>query len=285
MTTGPSAPCDAVNERIVGRLRCPSCTADVEVSGDTLRCVSCGTDYSESDGIFQFARFGTAETWGQDEEEESSQKYQTQYDGEGRADAYNAKYRQKFFKRRSTQREFHIIDRLLSSQGRSEVLLDLPCGGGRLSHRMTPHTDLLIEADASIGQVRHAKTDVITPTPRWFMTASAFHIPLKDQSVDGVVCPRLCHHLPSTEERERLVRELLRVARRFVIMTYFDYDTLKNRIRRYRTRKKRKRPKKTMPRAQVAALAKECGAELVAAPHLSIIGSGHRYALMTRRRD
>jgi ubiquinone/menaquinone biosynthesis C-methylase UbiE len=117
------------------------------------------------------------------------------------------------------------------------------------------------------------------------MTASAFHIPLKDQSVDGVVCPRLCHHLPSTEERERLVRELLRVARRFVIMTYFDYDTLKNRIRRYRTRKKGKRPKKTMPRALVAALAKECGAELVAAPHLSIIGSGHRYALMTRRQD
>ena len=87
MTTGPSAPGDADNERIVDRLRCPSCTADVEVSGAAFRCVSCGADYSESGGIFQFARFGTAETWGEDEEKESSQEYQTQYDAEGRADA------------------------------------------------------------------------------------------------------------------------------------------------------------------------------------------------------
>jgi len=54
-------------------------------------------------------------------------------------------------KRWSTDREFRLLDQLLSSQGRSKLLLDLPCGGGRLSPRIGAHTDLLIEADIAVG--------------------------------------------------------------------------------------------------------------------------------------
>ena len=45
----------------------------------------------------------------------------------------------------------------------------------------------------------------------WF-TASAFMIPLKDGAVDGTICNRLMHHLPSGAEQERLIHELLRVS-------------------------------------------------------------------------
>ena len=118
---------------------------------------------------------------------------------------------------------------------------------------------------------------------RIWMTASAFHIPLQDRSVDGVVCCRLCHHLPTVAERERLVAELLRVARRFVVMTFFDYHSLKNTLRRARRPLDGKPPKMTMTVDRVRELARGNGAELVAEPALSRLFSGHRYALMVRR--
>jgi ubiquinone/menaquinone biosynthesis C-methylase UbiE len=114
------------------------------------------------------------------------------------------------------------------------------------------------------------------------MTASAFHIPFRDDSVDGVVCVRLCHHLPTVRERRKLVRELLRVARRFVIMTFFDHHSPKNLLRRARQRFDHKPAKNTMSMAEVADLAREAGGRLERCPPLSLIGSGHRYALMTR---
>jgi SAM-dependent methyltransferase len=268
--------------RIADLLRCPSCTSQLALDEKGFRCKACEASYAMNDGILEFVRFGTAESWGEDAGEDTSQPYQRQYDGEGRADVYNQKYKRQLFKRLSTRRELQLLDQLLSREGRSELLLDLPCGGGRLSHHIAPHTELLLEADASVGQVHWARETATGATPRVWMTASAFHIPFQDASVDGVVCVRLSHHLPSTE-RERLVRELLRVTRRFAVMTFFDYDSVKNRLRRARARFKPKRPKNTMTVSEVAALARECGAELVAAPRLSYIGSGHRYALMEKR--
>jgi ubiquinone/menaquinone biosynthesis C-methylase UbiE len=113
------------------------------------------------------------------------------------------------------------------------------------------------------------------------MTASAFHIPLCDRAVDGVVCIRLCHHLPTQAERQRLLGELLRVADRFVVMTFFDFNSVKNLLRRARPFD-RKPPKLTMTTGEVAALARAHGFALRRSPYLSFFGSGHRYALLVR---
>jgi hypothetical protein len=96
--------------------------------------------------------------------------------------------------------------------------------------------------------------------------------------VDAAVCIRLSHHLPAQEQREDLLAELLRVARRYVVMTFFDYHSIKNILRRLRKSK----PKLTMTLSQVSSIAALHGAKLVACPRLSIIGSGHRYALMVK---
>jgi hypothetical protein len=106
---------------------------------------------------------------------------------------------------------------------------------------------------------------------------------LRDQAVDAVVCVRLNHHLPTAEERERLVRELMRVARRFVIMTFFDQASLKNRLRELRRPFDRKPPKMTMSVPQLRQLAQDGGFALKAQPALEPLTSGHRYALMVRQ--
>ena len=105
--------------------------------------------------------------------------------------------------------------------------------------------------------------------------------PLGDRAVDGVVCIRLCHHLPTAAERQRLLTELLRVADRFVVMTFFDYRSVKNLLRRVRPFD-RKPPKNTMRTEEVASLGAVRGFALRRCPYLSFFGSGHRYALLVR---
>ena len=166
--------------------------------------------------------------------------------------------------------------------GHSRIVLDLPCGGSRLTPAFADAAELVIEADIAHGQLLFGRAESSVATPRVWMTASAFHIPLRDNGVDGTICVRLSHHLPTAAERERLLTELLRVSRRFVIMTFFDHYSLKNLLRRLRRPFDRLPPKMTMTTARVAEFAREHGARLIAAPPLSRIGSGHRYALIAK---
>lgn len=213
---------------------------------------------------------------------QTSEAYQQNYQADQEAAIYNAKYRDRWAKRISTRREFSLLDRLLRDQGHCRVLLDLPCGGGRLSPPLSPYTDLLIEADIGLGQLRYGRLYGQVPTPQVWLMASGFHIPLQSSSVDGVVSIRLNHHLPDPAQREQLVRELLRVSKRFCIMSFFDYYSLKNSLRRLTRPFNHKPPKSTMKMEELARLAEEGGARLVECPALFLIGSGHRYALMVK---
>jgi len=277
-TAGGSAGVAAIAELLI----CPSCAASLAIGSASIDCAGCGAAYPLRDGIALLAIRGTSETWGEPQANEQSTSYQGEYQRVDRAAAYNLSYRQRLLKRSSTQREFKLIRQHIERIGRSRIILDLPCGGGRLTPAFADAAALVIEADIAHGQLLFGRAESSVTTPRVWMTASAFHIPLRDGSVDGTVCVRLSHHLPTAVERERLLTELLRVSRRFVIMTFFDHYSAKNVLRRLRRPLDRKPPKMTMTTARVAELASERGARLVAAPPLSRIGSGHRYALIVK---
>lgn len=263
---------------ILALLSCPWCRASLGWESAGLRCTGCPAEFPVREDIFDLARRGTAETWGAGDSAASSQRYQEAYAGLERAQDYNRAYEVRTLKRLSTQRERHLIAKLLGTQGRAGTLLELPCGGGRLSPSFAPWTELLIQADTGWGQLLHANRRPALAVPRVLLSASGFHVPFRDNSLDGVACVRLSHHLPTVEERHRLLRELLRVARRYVLMTFFDHHSLKNRLRQ-RTRKP---PKMTMTVDEVGRIAREHGAQLVEAPALSWVGSGHRYALLVK---
>jgi ubiquinone/menaquinone biosynthesis C-methylase UbiE len=266
-------------------LRCPRCCGDLALAPDHLTCSSCHKRYDVQDGIALLAVMGMEESWkgGPRQGRDSGENYQRAYQKTHKADAYNEDYKQRFFKRQSTRKEYSLLRQLLGSRERSRTLLDLPCGGGRLSPQMEDFTDFLVEADVGLGQLQHLRQHSTVKTPKALMTASAFHIPFKDNSVDAVVCCRLCHHFPNPEQRERLIDELLRVARRFVIMTFFDHHSLKNLLRRVRNQLRPQPPKRTMTIDQVTEAARRNGAELVASPSLFYLFSGHRYALMVKK--
>lgn len=263
-------------------LACPACRDCLAPEGESIRCVGCGASYGMDDGIALLALPGTSGTWGDSQDSPQSDPYQAEYQTIERAAAYNHDYQRRAHKRFGTRQEWRLIRRHLRTAGRSRVMLELPCGGGRMTPAFADATDFVIEADIALGQIRYARATSKISTPRAWMTASAFHIPLRDDSVDGAICIRLAHHLPTDAERARLLRELLRVSRRFVIVTFFDRNSLKNLTRGLRHPFKPRPRKPAMTTARVAELARACGARLVAAPPLSRIVSGHRFALLVK---
>jgi ubiquinone/menaquinone biosynthesis C-methylase UbiE len=263
-------------------LACPACRGDLAVVAEALRCGGCDAVYAIEDGIALLAVHGTSGTWGTPQGAGQSDAYQSEYQTIERAAAYSRVYRRYPHKRFGTRQEWKLIRGHLAGLGHSRVILELPCGGGRITPAFADAADLIVEADIAIGQVRFCRATSEVPTPRAWMTASAFHIPLRDGSVDGTICIRLAHHLPTEAEQGRLIHELLRVSRRFVILTFYDPRSLKNVTRRLRHPFKPKPVKPAMTPERVAEHARAAGGRLVAAPPLSRIVSGHRFALIRK---
>ena len=259
-------------------LVCPVCRSELQIKQHDITCTNCSRVYPMHESIPQFAIYKNDQAVLKEAAEISKISYEQRYEDFEKARNYNLKYDRKLLKRLSTRREYQILQRLLGQQKRFATLLEIPCGGGRISPQLENATDMLIQADVGLGQILFGMTKESLKIPQIRMTASAFHIPLRDNSVDAAVCIRLSHHLPAPEQREDLLTELLRVARHYVVMTFFDYHSIKNILRRLRKSK----PKLTMTFSQVSSIAALHGAKLVACPWLSIINSGHRYALMVK---
>lgn len=273
---------DPARQPILDRLACPACRGAIANAPPALACTACGRTYPVEQGIPLFAGSGDSATWQPQEATETSVPYQQGFmDLEG-ARRYRRLYEGKLSKRLTTQRELRMLARILGQLGRAAELLDLPSGNGRVSGPLAAATDLLIEADVGFGQVLLGRQLADWTTPTAWMTASAFQIPLRNGAVEGVVCNRLVHHLPAPEERERLIAELLRVSRRFVVVTFFDYYSIKNLGRLARSPFGGKRHRVAVRASDIARLAAPHGARLAASPRLYPIGSGQRYAVLVK---
>ncbi|MFN7975764.1 MAG: class I SAM-dependent methyltransferase [Acidobacteriota bacterium] len=96
------------------------------------------------------------------------------------------------------------------------MLLDVPCGYGRLlavARGRTPHA---IGADLSLAQARLARHSA-PATVGDLMTG----LPFADETFDVVLCARLLHHIQDVEGRDRIFRELARVTRGYVLLSYY----------------------------------------------------------------
>ena len=128
---------------------------------------------------------------------------------------------------RTNAREVKAIEDLLelcrgqtsASPQPNGLWLDVPCGAGRLSG-LLPGRVVLVDRDENM--VRAADEF------RARICASIHRLPFGDDSFDGALCMRLLHHIPSSEERRRILDELRRVTRGPVILSFFHSVSLQN---------------------------------------------------------
>jgi SAM-dependent methyltransferase len=98
-------------------------------------------------------------------------------------------------------------------------LLDAPCGTGRLSGALAPMTQQLVCVDVSRAMLS-AAPEAFGGAAR--VEASVFGLPFAADTFDVAVACRLLHHFPAAADRRAALGELARVARRFVVVSYWD---------------------------------------------------------------
>ena len=199
-----------------------------------------------------------------------------------RAASYNTKYERELHKRISMWRERRLLNDLLDMAGKVDRALDVPCGAGRLSPLMAERARDLFEVDFSREMLKLCRRNAVAYRAI-VAAASVFQLPFPDASFDLVLSIRLSHHIPLHEARLDHLRELFRVSRRFVLVTFFGEESVKNRLRNlYRRLGGRKGAKLTLSKAEVRALAAERGFRVVAMRSISRVFSGHYFTLLEK---
>ena len=119
--------------------------------------------------------------------------------------------------------EMRLVDRAFKLIPKSHRILDLPCGGGRVTVHLAKQGYDLSSADLSEAMLEITRENV---------ASNGLKCPVERQDIekltygDGafgtVISFRLFHHFPNPEIRQRAVSELCRVAKHFVVLSYFS---------------------------------------------------------------
>jgi ubiquinone/menaquinone biosynthesis C-methylase UbiE len=123
-------------------------------------------------------------------------------------------------------RKWAAIRRALAQATGVRTILDLPCGTGRFTGALAREGFEIVGSDISHEMLKKAASVTAEgmggaqqPSIRGFVQANAEKLPLRDDSLDCVVCIRFMMHVDA-ETRVRMLREFARVSRRWVIVDY-----------------------------------------------------------------
>ena len=154
---------------------------------------------------------------------------------------YAGKHEHTLARRISNWRERRIMAKALRCLAPFDSVLDLPSGTGRFFPVIASFETFLLAADRSADMlIAGQRYDMQLGVCPLRFVASAFGIPLPDNSVDVAFCARFIHHLPDSRGRIRLLREIARIARKGVVISFFDSDTFKHRRRQRKQRREGK---------------------------------------------
>ena len=124
------------------------------------------------------------------------------------------------------RREQQAVRNIFGSLKNCLTVLDVPSGAGRFLASLGHNGRKVIALDAAHEILQHAaKRAAKSNLHAAFAQGDASRLPLADNAVDAVFCNRLLHHIVVKDERAVILRELRRVARRYVIVSFFDYGS------------------------------------------------------------
>jgi ubiquinone/menaquinone biosynthesis C-methylase UbiE len=151
----------------------------------------------------------------------------------------------------SHQREIRCLKRALRTLPRGSRVLDLPCGTGRLLPPLTEMGLVVTEADASPHMIEQARTfatarGVQVPDDR-FVVASVFETGFSADEFDATVCNRLFHHFHEPKVRQDGLRELRRITRGPIVVSFFTARSLLGQVFRVRNRLRGRRHTDRVP--------------------------------------
>lgn len=138
--------------------------------------------------------------------------------------------------------EMKLLDRAFKLIPKEYRVLDAPCGGGRVSVHLASRGYRMSAADLSTSMVEVARetmtTNQLTVTVEQ-QDVEKFTYP--DRHFDAVISFRLFHHFPNADIRQRVVKELCRIAGKNVVLSYFHpaLSTLRRKLKERKTGSKK----------------------------------------------
>lgn len=169
----------------------------------------------------------------------------SRFDSRDVASHYPASFGRTFRERR----EVTCLLRALQYVPAGSSVLDLPCGTGRLLSALVTSKFRVTAADVSAHMLRQAEKNwqrerANSPDPTSeieFRQSDAIQTGFPDAHFDAVVCHRLVHHLAEPHFRVAVLRELRRISKGPLIVSFFNsfaLNALKSKLKRLRRRTK-----------------------------------------------
>jgi len=118
--------------------------------------------------------------------------------------------------------EQKLVGKWLSLCAPGATVLDFPCGTGRFNELVRQCGHRLIRADRSTAMLAQARTHGPNDHSLGNICCDLAHPPFPDNSVDIMILWRIFHHLRSWDDRRTVLQQAARVARKYVIMSFYD---------------------------------------------------------------
>ena len=132
-------------------------------------------------------------------------------------------------------REQRLLAQLLTQcQLAKGTVLDVPCGYSRFAPLYARLGITATGADVSYDMTHLAAANHARHGRERWLCANVLALPFIDSVFDSVLCIRLLHHRYSDAERQRILCELARVSRRFVILSFYRSTLLHTVARHWR---------------------------------------------------
>lgn len=185
--------------------------------------------------------------------------------------------------RRPALRDPAIVERILESHAARPGLrpiLDAPCGTGRLRAVIERRGMRYIGLDVSVPMLQEARRG----DDGDLVVAVVDRMPFRDDAFEIVLCCRLLHHLEENEETELVVKELVRVAHRLIVVSFWDsasLPALKSRVALKKSEASRGR--RMLSKRALKRMFEEAGAEVVGFEHSLRFVSQQAFAVAVKR--
>ena len=174
--------------------------------------------------------------------------------------AAGSRYLDRWDSSRRAQRDPRLVERALARNGIREghLILDVPCGTGRLQPAVAARGARYVGADISPSMVAQARSGASGRV----LLAAAEQLPFPDATFPAVICCRLLHHIPDPALLEATIAELVRVSAGLVVASFWDRASLESRLHRWGIRRPSSRV--PHPKALIERLFHTAGAPVTA---------------------
>ena len=116
---------------------------------------------------------------------------------------------------------------MLDQLGHLDSVMDVACGPGRFAPVLADHCRWLVQTDYSAHMLDLSREDhPLDNRPASYLQADAHFLPVCDGGVDMVFCHRFLNHLSNPADLVRVLKELARVSRRYVVVSCLGLPSL-----------------------------------------------------------